>query len=138
MIIDYVPDLRESERFTFYVRVITWPQKKKKISRKEKHTIQDKSIISDRMFFSLEILLFVARWSFVRSNFRERVIIDNYKDYTLLHIKCHLQFLSNSWNTIIGEYDEFPVPLAKKILNTAIFYALDVNSAITTKSNVVR
>eukprot|EP00088_Acartia_fossae_P039609 TRINITY_DN4123_c0_g1_i11.p1 TRINITY_DN4123_c0_g1~~TRINITY_DN4123_c0_g1_i11.p1 ORF type:complete len:943 (-),score=161.07 TRINITY_DN4123_c0_g1_i11:371-3199(-) len=39
---------------------------------------------------------------------------------------------------LTGEYDEFPISLAKKILNTAIFYALDSNSAITTKSNVVR
>jgi hypothetical protein len=39
---------------------------------------------------------------------------------------------------ITGEYDEFPIGLVKKILNTAIFYALDTNSAITTKSNVVR
>jgi len=39
---------------------------------------------------------------------------------------------------LTGEYDEFPMGLVKKILNTAIFYALDANSAITTKSNVVR
>jgi len=39
---------------------------------------------------------------------------------------------------ITGEYDDFPIFNVKKILNVAIFYALDSSSAITTKSNVVR